>query len=135
MADRSNKAFDVACVVGEKTTLIRVKTTTADACKWSAKKDGSIFSDMRSNGDVVALVDLRKGVSQADIYFIPTPVVSQTLKSNHADYISHPKKNGEPRKDTTLRAVYLCGEPKPTDKGWGYDKTWEKYKWAWNQLE
>jgi len=134
MADRCNKAFDIACVVGPKTSLIRVKTTTADACKWTAKADGTIFLDMRDEGDLVAIVDMRKGVVDAEIYFIPTPIVATELAQNHAHYISHPKKDGTPRKNTRLRAAYLTGEPKPTDRGWGYHKTWAKYKWAWELL-
>jgi len=134
MVDRCNTAFDIACVVGQNTSLLRVKTTTANLCKWTAKNDGTIFLDMRQDGDLVALIDMRKGVSESEIYFVPTTIVNQELEANRKHYLSFPKKNGEARKDTPLRGLHLSGEPTPTDISYGFHKKWENYKWAWEML-
>lgn len=134
MADRGNTAFDIACVNGERKSLIRVKTTTSNMVKWSAKKDGSLFLDMRRTDDFVAVVDLRESVSGALIYLIPTPVVANDIDRVHRFYYSHPKPDGTPRKETLLRGVYLNGAPKPTNIAYGFEDTWRPYLWNWDQL-
>lgn len=134
MADRGNTAFDISCVDGRRHSLIRVKTTTSDMVKWTAKNDNSIFIDLRSENDFVALVDLRKSVSAAQIYLIPSKEVDRTLRKCDDFYHSHTKADGNPRKRTKLRGVSLTGKPKPTDISWGFDKTWNKYLDAWHLL-
>ena len=134
MADRGNTAFDISCVDGRCHSLIRVKTTSSNMVKWSAKKDGKIFLDQRDEGDFVALVDLRNSVFNAPIYIVPSHVVATVLIEGDEYYHSFPKKDGTPRKRTKLRGVYLTGAPKPTDINWGYHKIWGHYLNAWDQL-
>lgn len=134
MADRGNTAFDISCVDGPRHTLLRVKTTTADMVKWTAKKNDSIFIDLRENNDFVALVDLRLGIQGAQIYILPSGLVSNTLQELHPFYISHPRQDGGVRKDTKLRGVYLSGSPRPTNRSYGFQDAWAKYLNGWEQL-
>lgn len=134
MADRGNPAFDIAVDVSGSASMIRVKTTRCSDVQWSAKKNGEVSLDRRSERDFVAIVDLRKGVRSAMIYLVPTVSVEQVLAENHAKYLSHPKSDGSPRKDTKQRIIHLDGVDRPTNEAYGYSRKWEEYREAWWQL-
>ena len=134
MADRGNPAFDIAVDVSGRTSMIRVKTTRHSDVQWSAKKSGDVFLEGRRERDFVAIVDLRHGVRAAVIYLVPTAVVERELADNHREYLSHPKPDGESRKDTNKRVIRLDGEDRPTNQAFGYARKWARYREAWDQL-
>jgi hypothetical protein len=134
-ADRANPAFDISVYRGGRHSLLRVKTTSSPNVQWVAKKDGTVFLEMRDEGDFVALVDLQKGVRNAVIYIVPTKVKNDELQRCHDSWHQHPKRNGEPRKLTQHRAFCLTGKEGPTDIGRDYAKKLERYRDAWWQFE
>ena len=130
MADRGNPAFDIAVDVSGHTSMIRVKTTRHSDVQWSAKKNGDVFLDKRPERDFVAIVDLRGGVRAAVIYFVPTSVAERELADNHREYLSHPKLDGNARKDSNQRVIRLDGEDRPTNPTFGYSTKWAEYREA-----
>lgn len=136
MADRNNPAFDIAVDAGGVTSMIRVKTTTADygAAQWSMKRTGDVFLDVRPERDFVALTDLRGGVRGAVIYLVPTPVVDAELRRAMAVYYSRPNRDGTQRKDNGQRILRLDGEDRPDNPSFGYAVKWAQYREAWHQL-
>src|SRR5665213_410043 len=84
MADRGNPAFDISVVDGAKNSLPRVKCTNTDSVIWSRKKSGLTFLDMRKAGDFCCIVDLRQGISDAQIYVVPTNVVQDAIDKGRA---------------------------------------------------
>jgi hypothetical protein len=134
MADRGNPAFDIAVDVGGVTSMIRVKTTTDGEPKWSEKRTGQVFIDVRPERDFVALVDLRGGVRGSQIYVVPTPVVDAELRRAIGVYLSHTNRNGSQRKDNGQRILRLYGEDRPDNPTFGYAVKWAAYREAWHQL-
>lgn len=136
MADRGNPAFDVAVDSGGITSMIRVKTTTAQygAAQWSVKRTGDVFLDLRAQRDFVALVDLRAGVRRSIIYLVPTPVVDAEIRRAIGVYLAHPNRDGSQRKDNGQRILRLDGEDRPDNPSFGYAVKWTQYREAWHQL-
>jgi hypothetical protein len=133
LADRGNPAFDIFTRHGNRQCGIRVKTSTHDQTRvtWSAKSDDELFLQMGEN-DYVALVLIPKmEIAHARFWIIPTPVVSETLKATHREWISIPKRDGSARKETKMRGLYLAGKPSYYR---GYEQTWAPYEDAWAQL-
>jgi len=138
-ADRGNPAFDIAVDVYGRTSLIRVKTTTANlgAAQWTAKPDGRVFLDLRHERDFVAIVDMRNGPRGAVFYLVPTPVVEEHHARNHPEYLRHPRRDGRPggRKDTPQRIIRLDGPERHDNPTFNYAEKWAQYREAWHQLE
>jgi hypothetical protein len=44
------------------------------------------------------------GNGKSEFHIVPSKDVAEYIKSNHKKYLSEPKKNGEERKDTSMRA-------------------------------
>jgi hypothetical protein len=138
MADRGNPAFDVSTLwAGSgRSTLIRVKTTSNHSAVWTVKKSGLIFLDQQEEDDFVAIVDIGNGLRERDVYIVPTDILLNALQADHAFYVSHPKKDGTPRKsEQGMRNICFYGEEKPTDRGYGYQHKFAEYREAWDQLK
>ena len=137
-ADRGNPAYDIACFwnASRRATRIRVKTTSNHSAVWTVKKSGAIFLDRQPTDDFTVIVDLGDGIRERDIYVIDTGVLEQRLQADHAHYVSHPKKDGSPRKaEQGMRCIRFFGEDKPTAHGWGYEKKFAQFREAWDLLK
>ena len=136
MADRGNPAFDIAVDAGGVTSMLRVKTTTADhgAAQWSVKRTGDVFLDLRAERDFVALVDLRGQVRGSVIYLVPTRVVDAEIRRAIGVYLAHPNRDGSQRKDNGQRILRLDGADRPDNPSFGYAAKWAAYCEAWQQL-
>lgn len=137
-ADRGNTAFDVACwwKPTNRSTRLRVKTTSNHSAIWTVKKSGTIFLDQQEHDDFVVIVDLGSGLRDRDLYIVPTPIVEAALQADHADYVSHPKKDGTPRKqEQGMRCFRFFGDPDTRGQSFGYDKKFISYKEAWDLLK
>jgi hypothetical protein len=137
-ADRGNPAFDVACwwKPSNRSTRLRVKTTSNHSAIWTVKKSGLIFLDMQAEDDFVVIVDLGSGLRERDIYIVPTPIVEVALQSDHADYVSKPKKDGTPRKaEQGMRCFRFFGEDELRGRSFGYDRKFGRFREAWNLLK
>ena len=137
-ADRGNPAFDVACwwKPTNRSTRLRVKTTSNHSAIWTVKKTGAIFLDLQQSDDFVIIVDLGSGLRERDVYIVPTIVVESALQADHADYVSHPKKDGTPRKaEQGMRCVRFFGDPIVRGRSFGYDSKFSIYCEAWDLLK
>jgi hypothetical protein len=138
MADRGNPAFDVSTLWAPsgRATHIRVKTTSNHSAVWTVKKSGQIFLDQQTEDDFVAIVDIGKGLRDRDIYLVPTGDLLQRLQDDHKFYVSHPKKDGSPRKaEQGMRNICFYGANKPTDHSYGYQEKFAEYREAWDLLK
>lgn len=137
-ADRGNPSFDVACwwKPSGRSSRLRVKTTSNHSAIWTVKKSGQIFLDRQLTDDFVVIVDLGSGIRERDIYLIPTDIVEECLQSDHADYVSKPKKDGTPRKqEQGMRCVRFYGESGKRGASFGYDAKFAAYREAWDLLK
>jgi hypothetical protein len=138
MADRGNPAFDVSTLWAEsgRSTLIRVKTTSNHSTVWTVKKSGLIFLDQQDEDDFVAIVDIGRGLRDRDVYLVPTGILLHHLHTDHALYVSHPKKDGTPRKqEQGMRNICFYGEDKPDNHSYAYQHKFAEYREAWDQLK
>ncbi|MGY3496623.1 hypothetical protein [Bradyrhizobium sp. USDA 4502] len=138
-ADRGNPNYDVACYWNGtgRSTRLRVKTASDGNAVWTAKKKtGILFGDMQSKDDMVVVCDLTKGITGAEFYIVPTPIVHEHLTGNHAHYVAQPGRNGRPRNaDTTFRVLRFSGEPREDNRGYGYHQKFAAYRNNWNLLK
>lgn len=133
MADRGNPAFDISVVDATKHSLLRVKCTNTDSVIWSRKKSGATFLDIRKNGDFCCIVDLRNGISGAQIYLVPTIEVQRAIDKGRADWLSKTRRDGNPRKDSTGQRLWLDDVINgPAYKG--FRTKWKRYLGNWDQL-
>ena len=138
MADRNNVAFDVMTLwpaTGRKCVL-RVKTTSNHSAVWTVKKSGLIFLEQQTEDDFVAIVDIGSGLRERDIYVVPTDILLTELEDGHTLYVSHPKKDGTPRKaEQGMRNICFYGADKPTDTSYGYQEKFSGYRNTWSALK
>ena len=138
LGNRDNPAFDIACwwKPSNRSCRIRVKTTSNSSAIWTVKKSGELFLDMQDDNDFVAIVNIAKGTKDRTTYIMPTSHVVGCLQSDHDDYVSYPQKNGKPRKgEQGMRCMRFYGDEKADNKTFGYDKKFEKFVDAWDQLK
>ena len=137
-ADRGNPAFDIACFWNQtgRATRLRVKTTSNHSAIWTVKKSGAIFLEMGQQDDFTVIVDLGSGLRERDIYIVPTPALFDRLQTDHADYVSKPKKDGSPRKaEQGMRCIRFFGDEVKRGNSFGYDKKFASMKEAWGSLQ
>jgi hypothetical protein len=138
MADRGNPAFDVSTLWSQsgRSTLIRVKTTSNHSAVWTVKKSGLIFLDQQDDDDFVAIVDIGRGLRDRDIYLVPTGILLSHLQTDHDWYVSHPKRDGTPRKqEQGMRNICFYSEDKPDNHSYAYQHKFAEYREAWDQLK
>jgi hypothetical protein len=133
MADRGNTAFDISVVDGAKHSLLRVKTTRTDSVVWGRRKSGDTFLDLRKTGDYCCIADLRRGISEAQIYIVPTIKVMQAISEGRADWLSKKRRDGQPRKDSTGQRLWL-DDHTHGPKYRGFRAKWKRYLGKWDQL-
>jgi alanine-alpha-ketoisovalerate/valine-pyruvate aminotransferase len=137
-ADRGNPAFDIACFWNTtgRSTRLRVKTTHNHSAIWTVKKSGAIFLDLQARDDFVVIADLGSGLRERDVYVIPTEELFSDLQSDHAHYVSRPKRDGTPRKqEQGMRCIRFFGENSQDRLGHGYHLKYASYREAWDSLK
>jgi len=135
-ADRGNTDFDVACFWNktDRSTRLRVKTSSDGGAVWSAKK-GGLFSDIRAN-DYVVICNIKGGIRNASYYIVPTPVVAKHLETNHQLYCSIPGRGGSPRSaEAKIRVLRFFGQDRADNPSWGYQVKFAEYADAWDLLQ
>ena len=138
LGNRDNPAFDIACwwSATDRSSRIRVKTTSNSSAVWTVKKAGGLFLDVQEDGDFVAIVDIANGTKDRRTYLVPTHTVVAALESDYAHYVSHPQANGKPRKaEQGMRCMRFYGFDKPDNQSFGYHAKFEPYLDAWDQLK
>ena len=138
LGNRDNPAFDVACWwnLTNCSSRLRVKTTSNSSAIWTVKKSGGLFLDVKEDGDFVAIVDIANGTKDRSTYVVPTTEIIERLDIDYAHYVSHPQKNGKPRKmEQGMRCMRFYGEDKPDNQGFAYHQKFEHYLDAWDQLK
>jgi hypothetical protein len=78
--------------------------------------------------DFVAAVDFQAGGGYC-VYILPSAIVEQTLRENHAAYLAQPKRDGSAKKDSSQRNLFM--NERIDRPGHGYQREWEKYRNAW----
>lgn len=113
---------------------VKAKRPKTDCFRWSTKADGRVLLGLEQDAkdDIVAAVSFTE-VGAYDIYLIPAASVEADLRQNHLDYLSTPKVDGSPKKDSNQRNIFMNNR---TDlPGHGYAIKWECYKNDWNSIE
>jgi len=125
LAPRNAPGFDILAVYLEKNALIRVKTKTEgyDVWQWQAKKDRSIFRDLKGSGDFTILVNLANNVRDVRYFVLPTIILSQWLQNVFDEWVSTPGVKGQPHnpenKKRTLSYKNYEKELEPFENNWG----------------
>lgn len=135
---KNTAAWDLFAVKGSRNIKLRVKANRAGETNliWNAKKDGSIFLDLRKDDDTdfVAIVSFDDETARGySTYVLPTEVVESELQNSYATWLAGTKRDGGARKVTSMRQIGLDDR---TDKfNRGYAVHWSNYREAWHLLE
>lgn len=129
--------WDLFAVKENKSIKIRIKAKRSGETmfRWNAKSSECILPNLRldDSEDFVFAVSFNDSPKGHEIYIIPSTVIEAELKSNHAAWISGTKKNGDPRKNTNIRTIYI--DDKSNGISRGYLTKWKKHQEAWHLLE
>lgn len=79
---------------------IQVKTSQGRSPAWLASKK---VEDARLAKNLFFVFVILNGFEQPSFYIVPRAIVARYLRDNHARWLSEPKRDGEPRKDTAMR--------------------------------
>ena len=96
---------------------LQVKTSQSSKAQWVLREKDEEF---RGAGFFYVFVTLHEAKQRPDFYIVPGHVVATAVKSAHKAWLAGKKKNGEARKDSSMR-------------GFGSEAT--PYIEAWHLLE
>ncbi len=135
-ASMNNSAgWDIFAAGSGRSIKIRVKAKRpgTDCFRWSAKADGSILLGVANDDDTdfVAAVDFQESGGYS-VYILPSVIVENALRENHAAYLAQPKRDGSAKKDSSQRNLFM--NERMDRPGHGYLREWKKYRNAWNIL-
>ena len=80
---------------------VQVKTNATSAKEWMLNKKAE---DQDASDLFYVFVNLKKEEERPDFYIVPGKIVAEQIKSSHQEWLETPGKNGEPHKDTSIRA-------------------------------
>lgn len=105
----NSAGWDLFATKGDRSVRLRVKAKRpgVDCFRWSAKADGSVFLGHEGASDDFVIAVSFAADDSYKAYVLPTLVVEQTLNSEHDRWISGTKANGEARKPTSMRHIYM----------------------------
>ena len=141
LADRGNPVFDLLLRTGPSAfKAIRVKTSTADDFKWTAKEELNPlpgFNQKHSDPDdmavLVAFNHKPPGVS-TEVYVMPTTQLVHDINAVHIHYNSFKNRDGSDRKESRMRVIRLQGKKRTENIAYGYQDEWKNYHEAWHLL-
>ena len=112
------KDFDILAINREnyEQFAIQVKTTGYKQKKWILSKKNE---NLKGNNIFYIFVSLNE-LDAPEYHIVPSDVVANTIKSAHQVWLNTPGKNGQPHKDTTIRAF--------TDEEDTYYNRWDLLK-------
>lgn len=94
---RNSHAFDVLARKGDHYASLRVKSSRDRCAHWNAKKDGSIYLDLRT-GDrtdfVIFALNVNSDLTDVEFYVVPTALVDRTIRRNFAEYLIYRRLPG-----------------------------------------
>ena len=136
---RNAAVYDLFAVKGKHKTTIRVKGVRLDNklegnLLYAIKKSGEVFLSLyeKDETDITVIVGLKNGKPE-NYYIVPTYIINNEIKCGHKEWLKTKKKDGSPRKDSTLRQIRFNDK---TDRvSSGYKVKWAKYKNNWKMLE
>ncbi len=129
--------WDLFAAKENRSIKIRIKAKRAGETmfRWSAKSNQCVLPNLRFDDreDFVFAVSFDESPKGHEIYIIPSTVLETELKNNHAAWIAGTKKNGDLRKNTNIRTIYMDDRSDSISRG--YSTKWKKYLEKWNLLE
>ena len=107
-------------------TNLQVKTTRGTPGWMMKEKHEKLVSDRL----FYVFVDL--GSEPPECFIVPSEIVAKHCAVTHKTWLAKPKKDGKPRKDTSMRRI----EPNLSFEVPGFPRGWmDQYKDAWSLLK
>ena len=99
---RNSRGIDIIASTsdGSKSVSIQVKTNSSGKKSWMLNKKSETYF---SNNHFYVLVALGKLNERSDFYIVPSKIVADHVSSNHANWLKGKKRDGTPRKDSSIR--------------------------------
>jgi len=99
---RNSRGIDLLCAAegGERAVRIQVKTNQGSRPKWMLSRKAESHADT----DLFYVFVCLNGLEGSPAYHIvESAVVAAHCRESHAEWLSQPKADGTPRKDTSMR--------------------------------
>jgi hypothetical protein len=131
--------FDIYAVKKGHTVHLRVRPCGPDsrAFQFGGFDPGEQVKIRKfSDADFTVLVSMSSDRNRDQFYVLPSRVVREEIALRQKEYLSAPKRDGAPRKDSghwTLRLKKRKDGRKRA--GWGLEDKWKQYLEAWHLLE
>lgn len=99
---RNSRGIDIIASNSDATrsVSIQVKTSSGGGPKWMLTKKSECF---RGNDHFYVFVTLHGLGVRSDFHVVPSNVVAETISQGHSRWLAGKKKDGSPRKDSSIR--------------------------------
>jgi len=99
---RNTKGVDILCSNSEATKAvgIQVKTNKGSTRKWVLNQKAE---DYFADNLFYIFVNLNENKHPPEFSVVPSKVVATQAKEGHADWLSKPRRDGNPHKDNAMR--------------------------------
>ncbi len=110
LAPRNTPDFDILASRERRTVHLRVKTKSehSPGRRFRAKKDGSVFFNVRKKDDYIVFVNLADDARGMACYIAETSRVDRWLREDHRKWLATPSKSGQAHRDTSVRRILLA---------------------------
>lgn len=134
-ATTSNSAgWDIFAARAGRSVKLRVKAKRpgVTAFRWSARADGRVLKGLDADDpdDFVAAVGFLEAGGYA-VFILPSATVEHELRDNHAAYLREPGRNGQARRDSSMRMLHIDDRDAI---GHGYARKWARHVDDWRAL-
>lgn len=99
---RNSRGVDiiVSSSDGARSVSIQVKSNSSGRPSWILTKKSESFA---SDNHFYVFVALKEMGLRPSFYIVPSRIVAKHVRTTHASWLSEPKKDGTPRKDSSMR--------------------------------
>lgn len=99
---RNSRGIDIIASSsdGKKSISIQVKTNSNGANSWILNKKSESY---HADNHFYVFVALKEIGVRPNFYIVPSEVVSKYITDSHSNWLSLPKRDGAPRKDSNMR--------------------------------
>lgn len=133
---KNAKDYDIIAYKGHMEVRLRVKACRHDQPGFQFGGLTEVETEGFPKNDFTVLVRMGRDRSKDQFYVVPTAVVRKQIRQHADDYLSIPKKDGDPRKNLGHWTLHLGDLKSGKERSsHGYAKRWAQFLEGWPLLD